>query len=106
MGLLNWMFDLHQQQAIEDNRRDRYAQRWEVLEEIATAKEEAALLREEAGRLNNDHLERAIGELALAVKAIQRLLVESGHIDANRLAEMVTVVDLEDGAADGQSPVV
>jgi hypothetical protein len=95
------MFDLHQQQAIDDNRRDRYAQRWEVLEEIAAAKEEASLLREEAKRLDNDHLEQAVAELALAVKAIQRILVESGVVSPERLAQMVDIVDLEDGTADG-----
>ena len=103
MGLLNWMFDLHQQQAIEDNRRERYAQRWEVLEEIAAAKDEAALLREEAKRLDNDHLEQAVAELALAVKVIQRVLIESGVVSPDRLTQMVDIVDLEDGVADGRS---
>lgn len=103
MGLLNWMFDLYQQDQIADVRRERYEQRWAVLEELAAAKEEASAIRQEAGRLDIDRLEQAIGELALAVKAMQRLLVARGHIDPDALARMVDTVDGEDGRRDGRA---
>jgi len=103
MGLLNWLFDLHQQDQIAKVRQDRYQDRWQVLEELAAAKDEAAAIREEAGRLSIDNLEEIIGELALAVKAMQRQLVASGHLDPVALAAMVDAVDAEDGRRDGRS---
>jgi hypothetical protein len=94
MGLLNWIFDIYQQSRIEslkdDLRRSRY---------------EAAALRSGSDGLDLDHLERAIGELALAVKSVQRILVEKGLCSASDLRQMIDRVDREDGRLDGRSSV-
>ncbi|MDH3307748.1 MAG: hypothetical protein OEO77_09560 [Acidimicrobiia bacterium] len=105
MGLLNWIFDFYQQDQIAQVRQDRYQQRWEVLEEISAAREEAAALRSASGAVDGDRLTDAIGELALSVKALQRLLVSKGIVEAHELRAMVRSVDREDGAEDGQTPI-
>jgi len=105
MGLLNWMFDIYQHDQINQVRQKQTSERWEVLEELAAAREEAAAIRSTSGSLDGDRLADAIGELALGVKALHRLLVDTGIVDANALAEMVRAVDREDGTEDGKSPI-
>ena len=105
MGLLNWMFDIYQHDQINQVRQKQTSERWEVLEELAAAREEAAAIRSASGSIDEARLAEAVGELALGVKALQRLLVSSGVIDPDELAAMVRTVDREDGAEDGRSPI-
>lgn len=105
MGLLNWIFDIYQQDQIAQVRQDRYQERWEVLEEISAAREQAAALQSATGSLDGEGLTDALGELALSVKALQRLLVSKGVIEAHELRSMVRTVDREDGTEDGKSPI-
>jgi hypothetical protein len=87
MGLLNWIFDIYQQTQI-DKLRDARAQ-------VSTAQSGAS----------NAELERAVGELALAVKTMQRMLVEKNVCSATELKEKLNQLDLEDGRADGRAPL-
>jgi hypothetical protein len=49
-------------------------------------------------------LEQALGELALATKTVQRLMVEKGLLcTPEECGRMVQEIDLEDGVADGRS---
>jgi hypothetical protein len=105
MGLLNWMFDIYQHDQINQVRQKQTSERWEVLEELAAAREEAAAIRSASGSIDEARLAEAVGELALGVKALQRLLVNNGVIDPGELAAMVRTVDREDGAEDGRSPI-
>jgi hypothetical protein len=93
MGLINWIFDIYQHTQI-DKLRD----------ETARARAEAAV-RTPAGSVDGERLERAIGELALAVKAVQRMMVDKGVCSATEFTELLNRIDLEDGSADGRSPV-
>mgnify|MGYP003693601999 CR=1 FL=1 len=67
MGLINWIFDFYQQSRIEDLRSD-----------LERSRVEAASIRTSGGSIDGQRLERAIGELALAVKTLQRVAVEKG----------------------------
>jgi hypothetical protein len=87
VGLLNWIFDIYQQTQI-DKLRDARAQ--------VTATPAAGEI---------DRLERAVGELALAVKTMQRMLVEKNVCTATELKEKLNQLDLEDGRADGRAPI-
>ncbi len=87
MGLINWIFDIYQQTQI-DKLRDARAQVTPV-----------------QGSASNDQLERAVGELALAVKTMQRMMVEKNICTATELKEKLNQLDLEDGRADGRAPL-
>jgi hypothetical protein len=87
MGLINWIFDIYQQTQI-DKLRDARAQVTPV-----------------QGGASNDQLERAVGELALAVKTMQRMLVEKNVCTATELKEKLNQLDLEDGRGDGRAPL-
>ena len=62
MGLINWIFDIYQHTQI-DKARDA------ALE----ARAAAASIRSSGNTVDVERLERALGELALATKTIQRL---------------------------------
>jgi hypothetical protein len=94
MGLINWIFDIYQHGRIDDARR-----------EAAAARAEIAATRGSGGGVDHARLERALGELALATRTLQRLLVEKGVVSHDELARRVSEVDLEDGRADGRLPV-
>ena len=94
MGLINWIFDIYQHQKIDEARQ-----------EAAQARMEAASLRGSSGSVDAVRLERAIGELALATKTLQRMMVEKGLCTAQEFGQKLQQVDLEDGRADGQAPV-
>lgn len=91
MGLINWMFDLYQHSRINDLHREAEA-----------ARSEAFALRS-GGSARPPELERAVGELALAVKAIQRLAVKKGLCSAQEFERAMAEIDAEDGRADGMA---
>ena len=92
MGLINWIFDIYQHTQID-----------KAKSEAANARAEIASLRTGSGSIDAARLERALGELALATKAVQRVLVEKGICSADELARKVREIDLEDGVADGRT---
>ena len=94
MGLINWIFDIYQHSKIDDARR-----------EAAEARRELAAVRGTGGGVDGARLERALEELALATKTLQRLLVDKGLVTRAEVAEKLRLVDREDGREDGRSPV-
>lgn len=90
MSLINWIFDIYQQTQI-DKLRDARAQ------VNATAAPGAGA--------DTERLERAVGELALAVKTMQRMMVEKNVCSATEFTEKVNQIDLEDGRADGRATI-
>ena len=87
MSLLNWIFDIYQHNKINN------------------LQSELELRRDTQGSIDSERLERAIGELALAVKTVQRLAVEKGLCTAQEFQDRMHAIDAEDGRIDGQSPV-
>ena len=57
------------------------------------------------GGVDAEKLERAIGELALAVKTMQRVMVEKGVCTATEFSQKLNQIDLEDGRVDGRAPM-
>lgn len=93
MGLINWIFDFYQQYRIEQLR-----------DEAAKVKAEASVSKP-GGQIDAQRLETALGELALAVKTVQRMMVDKGVCTAEEFHGKLRHVDLEDGKADGRAPV-
>ncbi|HEX5050176.1 MAG TPA: hypothetical protein VFZ65_00260 [Planctomycetota bacterium] len=93
MGLINWIFDFYQHSQIDRNH-----------DETAQLRAEVASLRSSRGELDQERLLRAIGELALAVKTVQRLCVEKGLCSEAEWHRRAREIDLEDGRADGMAP--
>jgi hypothetical protein len=92
MGLINWIFDIYQHSRIDNASRD-----------AAEARAEVARVSAAGGRVDVARLEQALGELALSVKTLQRVIVEKGLCSGDELARRLREIDLEDGRADGQS---
>lgn len=88
MGLINWIFDFYQHSRIE-----------KLQDQLADAR-----VRTQSGGVDAAHLERALGELALAVKTVQRLAVEKGLCTPAEFQEKLRQIDLEDGRGDGRAP--
>ena len=61
-------------------------------------------IRSSRGDVDSERLLRAVGELALAVKTVQRLAVEKGLCTEAEFQRRLREVDLEDGRADGMAP--
>jgi hypothetical protein len=93
MGVINWIFDFYQQYRIDQLQRD-----------TAQARAEASV-RTPTGAVDAEKLERAVGEMALAVKTLQRMMVEKGVCTSDDFRTKLQQIDLEDGRADGRSPV-
>ena len=93
MGLINWIFDFYQQYRIDQLR-----------DETSRSRAEATTVRAPTGTLDIERLEKALGELALSVKTIQRIAVEKGLCTPEELHQRLTAIDLEDGRADGRAP--
>jgi hypothetical protein len=93
MGLINWIFDIYQHSKIDEAR-----------EEARQARMEVAAVRDSRGGVDAERLERAIGELALATKTLQRMMVEKELCSSQEFGEKLKQVDLEDGRADGLAP--
>jgi hypothetical protein len=94
MGLINWIFDFYQQSRIEDLTRD-----------LQQSRAQNVLVRDVSGDVAGARLEKALGELALAVKTIQRLAVEKGLCTAEEFQTKMRAIDREDGIEDGRSPL-
>jgi hypothetical protein len=62
-------------------------------------------VRTPAGAVDAEKLERAVGEMALAVKTLQRMMVEKGLCTSDDFRNKLQQVDLEDGRADGRAPI-
>ena len=92
MGLINWIFDIYQHTQIDQAKSD-----------AAQARAELTALRTSGGGIDAARLERALGELALATKAVQRVLIEKGVCTPEELAAKLRSIDLEDGIADGRA---
>ena len=92
MSLLNWIFDIYQHHKLDQTRSEAQQLRQE-------------LTQMRGGSAPAPGLERAIGELALAVKTVQRMLVEKGVCSEAEFQARLRQVDLEDGMADGQAPI-
>ena len=94
MGLINWIFDIYQHHKIDQAR-----------EEAVQARMEAAAVRNSGGNVDAERLERALGELALATKTLQRMMIEKNFCTPQELDRKLREVDLEDGRADGRAPI-
>jgi hypothetical protein len=92
MGLINWIFDFYQQYRIDELRR-----------ETVQARSDAMSVRTSGGGVDVAKLEQTIGELALAVKTVQRMAIEKGLCTAEEFHRTLTEIDLEDGQADGRA---
>lgn len=92
MGLINWIFDFYQHSKID-----------RAHDEARQLRDEVATLRNTRGDLDSERLLRAIGELALAVKTVQRLAVEKGLCTEAEFHQRAREIDLEDGRADGMA---
>jgi hypothetical protein len=90
MGLINWIFDFYQQYRIDQLQKET---------------SQAAAVRGPKGGVDVERLERALGELALAVKTIQRTMIDKGVCTQQELYDRLKTLDLEDGRADGRLPL-
>ena len=94
VSLINWIFDIYQHTQIDKARK-----------EAQEARADVARVTRSGGTVDADRLERALGELALATKTMQRVLVEKGVCSVQEFADELKRVDGEDGRADGLSPI-
>lgn len=96
MGLINWIFDIYQHSKIDSAQR-----------ETAQLRAELAQVRrgDAGGGVDARRLEDALGELALATKTLQRVLVDKGVCSHAELADKLRQVDREDGREDGRAPI-
>src|SRR5262245_8170876 len=92
MGLINWIFDFYQHSKIID-----------AQDETSALRREVASLRGSRGDLDRDATLRAVGQLALAVKTVQRLCVEKGLCTEAEFHQRLREIDAEDGRSDGMS---
>jgi hypothetical protein len=91
MSLINWIFDAWQHSRISNTQQ-----------ETERLRHEMASLRGSRG-LDEERVVRALGELALAVKTVQRLCVEKRLCTEAEFQQRAREIDLEDGRADGMS---
>lgn len=94
MGLINWIFDIYQHSEID-----------KVRAEASAARREVAMMRSADGGVDGARLERALGELALATKTLQRVMVEKEVCSGEEFAARLHQIDLEDGVPDGRAPL-
>ena len=95
MGIINWIFDIYQHTQIDKARS-----------EAAEARAELARVRNHGGGVDSDRLVAALEELALAVKSVQRTLIDKGVCTHAEFAELLRKVDREDGKEDGRTPLL
>ena len=94
MGLINWIFDIYQHTQID-----------KAKDEARAARAEIAAVRSSGGSVDAARLEQALGELALATKTLRRVMSEKGVCTNEEFAKRLREIDLEDGIADGRSPL-
>lgn len=94
MSLINWIFDAWQHHKIDQTR-----------DEARQLRSELNDLRSTRGGVDDERLLRAVGELALAVKTVQRLAVEKGLCSDAEFRRRLDEIDREDGRADGVAPI-
>lgn len=87
MGLINWIFDFYQHSRIE-----------RLHDELSDAR-----IKTSVGGIDAARLEKALGELALAVKTVQRIAVEKGLCTAGEFQNKLQEIDREDGREDGRA---
>jgi len=92
MSLINWIFDIYQHTQITKAR-----------DESARIQSELASVRSSGGGVDAARLQTALEELALAVKTLQRTMIEKGVCTADEFDRTLRKIDLEDGSADGRS---
>lgn len=95
MGLINWIFDIYQHSKIDDARREAESARREI----------AAVRGSGGGGVDEERLVRALEELALGVKTLQRMMLDKGVCSRSELNELLRSIDREDGREDGRSPI-
>ncbi|MDH3283675.1 MAG: hypothetical protein OEQ13_02970 [Acidobacteriota bacterium] len=93
MGLINWIFDFYQQYRIDEIRGQNERLRAE------------AAVRGPTGQIDQERLERALGEIALAVKTVRQVMIDKGVCSAEEFHNKLRQVDLDDGRADGRTPI-
>jgi hypothetical protein len=93
VGLINWIFDIYQHTKIDEARK-----------EAMEARLEAARISQH-GSIDAQRSERVMGELALATKTLQRLMIDKGVCTHDELRTTLLQVDGEDGSHDGRSPL-
>ena len=96
MSLINWIFDIYQHGRIDRAEKESQA----VRRELAQMRGNAG-----PGTAPAPHVDRALGELALSLKTLQRMMVQKGLCTADEFAALLDAVDGEDGQRDGQAPV-
>lgn len=94
MGLINWIFDFYQQHRIN-----------QLQNEAVRARKETASVRDPSGNIDVVRLERVLGELALAVKTVQGMMIEKGVCNSEEFYNKLRQLDLQDGKADGRIPI-
>ncbi len=92
MGLINWIFDIYQHSQIDRART-----------EAAAARAELSSFRSGGSGVDAGRLQAALEELALATKALQRVIVDKGLCSADELRSAVRAIDREDGVEDGRA---
>jgi hypothetical protein len=92
MSLINWIFDIYQHTQIDKART-----------EASQARAELSAVRASGGGVDQARLLAALEELALAVKTVQRTLIDKGICTSEEFAAKLGQIDLEDGAADGRA---
>ncbi len=96
MGFLRYVFD------------NEWTQRADIDAQSARLTRQSIQARAERRRLREDvdarvkALEDDLGEMALFVRTLYRVLVEKGSIDRAAFLEAMKAVDASDGAADGK----
>lgn len=95
MSLINWIFDAYQHHKIG-----------RAQQETADLRRELASLRDRNdGEIDTARLVRAIGELALALKTVQQIVVEKGLCTEAEFRARLREIDVADGVEDGRSPI-
>jgi hypothetical protein len=94
MGLINWIFDFYQHSRIEEARR-----------EAKQARDDLYAVRAREGGVDVERLQRALEELSLATKALQRMMIEKKICSPGDFRGMLEQIDREDGRIDGRSPL-
>jgi len=89
MSLLNWLYDLHQRERIQNLERM-----------VQGARVEAGV--RSRGEIDAKALEQSLAKLSLAVRTLHRVLVTKGVCTAEEIQRTLRQVDLDDGRENGR----